>query len=556
MQVGKYHRIAELARGGMGIVYVAVTRGPGGFSKVFVLKEVRHELVSQPEFLAMFLEEARLAARLSHPNIVQTYEVGIDGPHHFLVMDYLDGTVLSRILRKRDERFTVAQQLRVLAEVLYGLQYAHTAASYDGSPAGVVHRDVTPQNIFLTVDGQVKLMDFGIAKSVDSQVETRVGTLKGKPSYMAPEQVRGNADNRSDLFSIGVMLWESVAGRRMWGQRSEVETLTALLAANIPKLAEAAPAAHPRLVEIANRALAPDPALRFQSAQEFSSALDDYLANEQADKASLKQAGLLVAELFQAERSRAQSAIESSLKHLAAGEAPSQLPRLGVGDLRTPSGPSVSSGGFANSTRTMATPPFVATPKAFPPATRRWPLFGLIAAATILLVGGALVALALRGKRGDAGEAGKSASSSTVPPAQPLRAAPSDVAMPAPTQETVQVVSFSVSPSSAQLWVDGRGARHGEEKKCAPGAQLHVRAVAPGYEPVERDVECKTGQFTLAMAPIRGGQPQHFQPVRPPLAGPSSAPPPAETRSPEATPLGTGKVPFRPVDPNNPYGTN
>src|SRR5262249_44022179 len=150
-----YQLIVEIARGGMGVVYLAATQGPGNFNKLLVVKELKPDLVEDTSFLEMFLEEARLAARLSHPNIVQTIEVGVDGKRHYMVMDYLEGRPLNRILRKKSERFTRQMHLRVICEVLQGLQYAHSLTDYDGTPLGVVHRDVTPHNIFVTFDGQV-----------------------------------------------------------------------------------------------------------------------------------------------------------------------------------------------------------------------------------------------------------------------------------------------------------------------------------------------------------------------------------------------------------------
>jgi eukaryotic-like serine/threonine-protein kinase len=234
-RIGKYQLVAELARGGMGIIYIAIAQGPGRFNKLLVVKELREDLFADEKYLAMFLEEARLAARLSHPNIVQTNEVGEDNGRHYMVMDYLDGISLNRLVRKKEVRFTLGQKLRVVSQTLAGLHYAHTLENFDGSKGGVVHRDATPQNIFLTVDGQVKIVDFGVAKGADSDMETRAGTMKGKPTYMSPEQVKGDVDARADVFSLGVVLWELLAGTRMWGKRSEVETLGSLLEGKVPK---------------------------------------------------------------------------------------------------------------------------------------------------------------------------------------------------------------------------------------------------------------------------------------------------------------------------------
>src|SRR5215510_634418 len=169
--LGKYRLLAEIGHGGMADVYLAVVRGPAGFNKLVVIKQIRPQLAQDPDFLAMFLDEARLAARLSHPNVVQTNEVGNDGDRYFMAMDYLDGRGLDQIRRRSKVAgfgLSVPMQLRVVSDMLAGLDYAHKLTDFDGSPLNIVHRDVSPQNVFVTFDGQVKLLDFGIAKASDS----------------------------------------------------------------------------------------------------------------------------------------------------------------------------------------------------------------------------------------------------------------------------------------------------------------------------------------------------------------------------------------------------
>src|ERR1700685_2482638 len=168
-ELGKYHLVAELARGGMGIVHLAAAQGPGGFNKLLVVKELKPELSHDECYVSMFLDEARLAARLTHPNIVQTIEVGSEGDRHYMVMEFLDGRSLHRLVRRFKDQggFPVAANLRLIAEALLGLQYAHDLQDFDGQALGVVHRDVSPLNVFVTFDGQAKVLDFGIAKSID-----------------------------------------------------------------------------------------------------------------------------------------------------------------------------------------------------------------------------------------------------------------------------------------------------------------------------------------------------------------------------------------------------
>jgi eukaryotic-like serine/threonine-protein kinase len=217
--IGKYRVIAELGRGGMANVYLTVAQGPVGVQKLVALKVLRASVATEPETLAMFLDEARLAAQLNHANIVKTYEVGSEGGRHIIVMEYLEGQTLSAVLRKAKSAgapLPLPIFLRVILSVLDGLHYAHELTAYDGSPLQLVHRDVSPQNVFLTYDGQIKVVDFGIAKAATSESRTATGVIKGKLSYMAPEQmVASGIDRRADVYSVGCVLWAAVAGEKL-----------------------------------------------------------------------------------------------------------------------------------------------------------------------------------------------------------------------------------------------------------------------------------------------------------------------------------------------------
>ncbi len=223
----------------MGVVFLAVAEGDAGFTKLRVVKRLRSELSLDQEAVSMFLAEARLAAKLHHPNVVQTNEVGFDGPDPFLEMEYLEeGQSLDAVRRRfTSSRRTlpVALSVWIVAQVLAGLNYAHELSDRDGRPLGIVHRDVSPHNVMLTYDGGVKLLDFGIAKVVDSSLETGSGVVKGKATYMAPEQAaRGQVDRRADLFAVGVMLCEAVTGTRYWGDRNEFEIFLGLRERALP----------------------------------------------------------------------------------------------------------------------------------------------------------------------------------------------------------------------------------------------------------------------------------------------------------------------------------
>ncbi|MFO0546825.1 MAG: serine/threonine-protein kinase [Polyangiaceae bacterium] len=313
--LGKFKLIAELGRGGMSEVYLAVVAGPAGFNKLMVIKLIKAELAEDPDFINMFLEEARLSARLSHPNIVQTNEVGEAGGRFYIAMEYLEGQPYSRILHRlgRDRGLPLGMSLRILGDVLGGLQYAHDLTDFDGTALGVVHRDVTPHNVFVTYDGQVKVVDFGIAKAMNSSHETRTGMLKGKVGYMAPEQAKGErVDRRADIFSVGVMLWEAAVGRRLWKGMNEVQILHQLLAGDIPSPRSMRPDISQRLEAIIMKSLAPDRDRRHASAIELQAELEE-LMDSGSERSTLREVGRLLSATFDDERKKLKGIVEQQV---------------------------------------------------------------------------------------------------------------------------------------------------------------------------------------------------------------------------------------------------
>lgn len=328
--LGRHRLLAEIGRGGMADVYLAVARGPAGFSKLVVVKQLRGSFEADAEILAMFLDEARLAARLNHPNVVQTLEVGEDAGRHYLVMEYLDGQPLQRVYGRLREDLALGTRLRILGEVLAGLHYAHELVDYDGTPLGIVHRDVSPHNVIVTYDGSVKLVDFGIAKANDSQSETRTGVLKGKIVYMAPEQARGErVDRRADVFSVGMMIWEAVAGKRMWKGKTDLAILPDLIRGEIQDLAVAAPDAPAALVEVTRRALAFDPADRHPTALALQRDLDEAIETL-GGAGGVRELGTKLGEAFSDHRTRVRAIVDEQLRRLrlTEGERPASLPRV------------------------------------------------------------------------------------------------------------------------------------------------------------------------------------------------------------------------------------
>jgi serine/threonine-protein kinase len=272
--LGKYRLLAEIGHGGMAEVFLAVMEGPGQFSKLIALKVLRAQFAEDPDWRAMFLDEARLAARLNHPNVVQTYEVGEASKRHFIAMEYLDGQPYSRILHrcradKGNAPLPINMAVRILSESLAGLHYAHELKDFDGTPLRFVHRDVSPHNVFVTYDGTIKVLDFGIAKAAGGSAETRTGVLKGKVGYMAPEYIKGKKiDRRADVFGMGVVLWESLAGKRLFRGESEGDTLEKVLRTEVPPILSS-------LDAVIAKALAREPDDRFATAGDFKWALEE-----------------------------------------------------------------------------------------------------------------------------------------------------------------------------------------------------------------------------------------------------------------------------------------
>lgn len=334
--MGKYRLIAKLGRGGMGDVFLAVARGPGSFNKLVVVKHHRGVGGDGEKFVAMFLDEAKLSARLNHPNIVQTYEVDHDDAGYFTVMEYLEGQPLSAIMRAvvdgapGTRGFTRGVWVRIVADLLSGLHYAHELRDYDGAPLGIVHRDVSPHNIFVTYDGAVKLLDFGIAKASINTNLTETGKLKGKTSYMAPEQATGagSIDRRADIFVAGIVLWELLTRERLFGGDA-VSALWKLAAVDeIPRPSLLRPDIPPALDAIVAQALDRDPAKRFATAQEMRAALEDYLRAADEDVGS-DEIGASMLGVFAERRASMQRQVKAYIDQGAdRPSAPVEPPRL------------------------------------------------------------------------------------------------------------------------------------------------------------------------------------------------------------------------------------
>ena len=281
---GRYELLRKLATGGMGAVYLARQKGPVGFQKLLVVKRLLPHLSEDDEFLQMFLDEARIAALLNHPNIAQIYEMGdVDG-QYYIAMEYVHGEPLGSLVPRASAHpggFPLGLRCRIIAEAAAGLDAAHNARSPSGRKLSLIHRDVSPQNVLVGFNGGVKLIDFGVAKAQGKLSQTVVGTIKGKHAYMSPEQARGEPlDARSDVFGLGTVFYELLTGGRLFKRETEMATLKAVVGHKIVPPSEAVPGIPKSLDPIVFKALARKRDDRFSTAGELQLALEEFLQQE------------------------------------------------------------------------------------------------------------------------------------------------------------------------------------------------------------------------------------------------------------------------------------
>jgi serine/threonine-protein kinase len=278
-RLGPYELVERIATGGMAEVYLARRAGPHGFQKIVAVKRILPQLASDHEFVSMFVDEARVCARLSHPNIVQVFDFGEEGGELFMAMEYVDGTTGARLIRaaaSRGEDIPLEVSLHVALSILRGLEYAHAARDDAGRPLRLVHRDVSPGNVLIDRSGAVKLTDFGIARAAEFERRTDAGQLKGKLGYMSPEQVVGKElDARSDLFTVGIVLAELVTVRPLFSGGRELDVLLRIRDADLSAIDRNAGRVPDDVREVLFRALAKDRDLRYASAGAFADALEE-----------------------------------------------------------------------------------------------------------------------------------------------------------------------------------------------------------------------------------------------------------------------------------------
>jgi serine/threonine-protein kinase len=277
---GKYDLLALLATGGMAEIWLARVSGTAGFEKLVVIKRLLDQLAVNPEYVEMFLDEARINARLSHTNVVQVIELGQVESKYFMAMEYVAGLSVAQVGKRATQRLgDVPQQVAcgIVVQACAGLHYAHEFALPDGTPLGIIHRDVSPQNLILTFEGLVKVVDFGIAKAeVVRQHRTRAGLVKGKSSYMSPEQCLGLAlDRRTDVFALGIVLYELATARRLFKRATPYQTFEAITKVDVPPPRSLNPKIHAAVEAVIMKSLAKKPEDRFATAGEMGEQLEN-----------------------------------------------------------------------------------------------------------------------------------------------------------------------------------------------------------------------------------------------------------------------------------------
>lgn len=279
---GKYLLLERLAAGGMAEVYLAKSSGASGVAKFLAIKRILPQYSDNPEFIDMFKEEAKIAINLSHANVVSIYEFGVEAKQFYIVMEYLEGQNLRQILnhlKREAKEFSIDQVVYIIKQVAAGLDHAHRCLDGStGKPLNITHRDMSPQNIMISFEGEVKVVDFGIAKAESQLEQTRAGTIKGKFGYMSPEQAEGHVvDSRTDIFSLGIILWELLAKDRLFTAPSEAATLRKIRECQVPPLRRINPNIPAELERICNKALSKELSLRYQSCADLHRDLNRFL---------------------------------------------------------------------------------------------------------------------------------------------------------------------------------------------------------------------------------------------------------------------------------------
>ncbi|EPX59150.1 serine/threonine protein kinase [Cystobacter fuscus DSM 2262] len=492
LTVGRYNLLTRLAVGGMAEIWLARQGGPQGFEKFIAIKRILDSLSSDADFVGMFLDEARLAAQLNHPHIVQIFDLGEEEGAYYIAMEYLPGENLASVARactRQNKVLPLPLAVRIIAHAAEGLAYAHAKLGPDGALLGIVHRDVSPQNILVTYEGLVKVLDFGIAKAATRESQTMAGQVRGKAAYMSPEQARGQLlDARSDIFSLGIVLFELVTGTRLFPSMEPLAAMNTLAGETpLPVAHERNPRVPESLSRIISRALARQPGQRFISARHFQAALEEWL-RAQPEVPDCSELSSYMTDLF-ADRIQERARL---LEAARSGDLTPSSARRVVGRLQS----SASMPGRVLGTRELT----VEQPA--PSRRPRWPWIAGAAVLSLLALSGGLF-FALRGS----------------PAESPAVKAPPVAARP-PTPTGPPVLTIETEPPGAQLRVDG------QEVGVSP---LSLETLALGEHRVVASLEGRAPEERL----VKLSHPGERTLVRLELPALGQAPPPASAVVPE-----------------------
>ncbi len=511
---GQYVLVRKLAEGGMAEIFLAKLLGADGFERNVVIKRMLSSLSSLPDFVEMFRDEARLAAKLSHPNIIQIHELGFIEDCYYICMEYLAGEDFSRTLRQagRKRQYTpVPIAMRVLVDAARGLHYAHDFTNEAGEPQHIVHRDISPSNLYVTYQGQVKVLDFGIAKAASRVVQTRTGVVKGKYMYMAPEQAQGaEVDRRSDVFSLGVSLYESLTNVRPFARENDLAILNALLQSDFMPPAALRRDLPPELDAVVLKAMSLRPEDRYATAGEFADALEHCLEGKLA-VATHQELGAYLREQFGEVRFTEKTRIPTLATLRAASARAGVPPRQGSGGL-------ASSGAF----------PAVAMPPPPPKESLepRKPLL-LIGALAVLLLAGGGAALAWRLRAPAPEPAPPVEAPLAMEPTPPPEAAPAATAQ----EPVVEVPPPEAPPEPPPVEVEPPPVAEAPE----PSKVTKPRVVTLGLADVERVVKRGRSRIATCFERYKGDLPEDTGVVRVQLSIASSGRVKATTQGPLAS---------------------
>lgn len=519
LRLGNYEPLLELASGGMATVFVARRLGAAGFEHIVVIKRVHRHLLDNREFYDMFRDEARVASLVRHPNVVPVVDVVEEGGELFLVMDYIEGCALATLRKAANDagkKLPPGVISRIVCDALAGLHAAHEVVDVRGHKLDVVHRDISPQNVLIGVDGSSRIIDFGVAKARNRLTETKSGSLKGKYSYMAPEQARGqDVDRRTDLFAMGVVLWEALTGERLFRGENDLDTLRRIVEMPIPDPSSVDPALPKALDAVVQKALAREPADRYATAADMLEALERALppAPSREAAACLQD---LCADRLRERREELRAMLEGEVAPLVRRESHTKEDSVSRGGESVPQlrdGHEGTAGKIAVLDATLAAPSS---------RGRRWILIG--AAGALAAAIGVVVVLG-SSSRGTPG----STTASAAPPASPATTAVK------PDTAADEIV-LTITADAPIKGVDVPGLRSVEIR----GNQAKV-VVARFSGSIAIDATLEGGKHAIASAGADGPREVHVAPAA------SAAPRPSAR--PGARPTATGEL------QSNPYGS-